>query len=145
MQMLHSRVAVRLGLLLLAIALVGACGSTATQSPTANADAAVMAELDALWSSPYDAAKVAALYAPDAVFHDLVANETSAGLEAVQAKVKDYATQNFKVTTTSAPIRQGDFVATFFKYGAPDALYPGLGVVELKDGKVLNQWVYPAP
>jgi hypothetical protein len=24
-------------------------------------------------------------------------------------------------------------------------LYPGLGVVELKDGKVLNQWVYPAP
>jgi hypothetical protein len=153
--MLHSRMSVRLGLLLLAIALLGACGSTATQSPasspgptqspTANPDAALMADLDALWSGPYDAAKVAALYATDAVFHDMVANETSTGLEAVQAKVKDYATQNFKVTTTSAPIRQGDFVATFFKYGAPDALYPGLGVVELKDGKVLNQWVYPAP
>jgi hypothetical protein len=145
MQMLHSRVAVRLGLLLLAIALVGACGSTATQSPTANADAALMADLDALWSGPYDAAKVAALYAPDAVFHDLVANETSTGLEAVQAKVKDLATQNFKVTSTSAPIRQGNFVAVFVKFGPGDALNPGLGVVELKDGKVLNQWVYPAP
>ena len=143
--MFHSRVAVRLGLLLLAIALLGACGSTATQSPTANADAALMADLDALWSSPYDAAKVATLYAPDAVFHDLVAKETSTGLEAVQAKIKDLATQSFKVTSTSAPIRQGNFVAVFVKFGPGDSLYPGLGVVELKDGKVLNQWVYPAP
>ncbi len=153
--MLLSSVAVRVGLLLLAVALLGACGATAAQSPTANPaatqsptaseDAALMADLDALWSSPYDAAKVATLYATDAVFHDMVANETSTGLEAVQAKVKDYTSQNFKVTSTSAPIRQGDFVAVFVKFGAAEALYPGLGVVELKDGKVLNQWVYPAP
>ena len=119
--MLRSRVAVRVGLLLLAVVLLGACGATATQSPTANPtatqsptanpDAALMADLDALWSSPYDAAKVATLYATDAVFDDMVANETSTGLEAIQAKIKDYAAQNFRVTTTSAPIRQGDFVA----------------------------------
>lgn len=153
--MLLSRLTVRLGLLLLAIALLGACGSTATQSsaaspastqsPTADADAALMAELDALWSSPYDAAKVATLYATDAVLHDLVANETSTGLEAIQAKVKYLAVQRFKVTSTSSPIRQDNFVATFIKFGAPDASTPGLGVVEMKDGKVLNQWVYPAP
>ena len=148
--MFGSRVAVRLGLLLLAVALLGACGAIATQSPatpspTANPDVASLDDLDAVWSTPYDAAKVAALYAPNAVFHDMVANETSTGLEEIQTKVKDLAAQNFKVTSTSAPIRQDNFVAVFVKFGAPDATSPGLGVVELKDGKVLNQWVYPAP
>ena len=67
------------------------------------------------------------------------------GLEAIQTKVKEYAGLNFKVVGTSAPIRQDNFVADFHRFGAPDATYPGLAVYELKDGKVLNQWVYPAP
>ena len=148
--MFGSRVAARLGLLLLAVALLGACGASATQSPatpspTANPDVALMKDLDAVWSTPYDAAKVAALYATNAVFHDMVVNQTSTGLEEIQTKVKEYAAQNFKATSTSAPIRQDNFVAVFVKFGAPDATYPGLSVVELKDGMVLNQWVYPAP
>ncbi len=148
--MFGSRVAVRLGLSLLTITLLGACGATATQSPAtpspaANPDAALMKDLDAAWSTSYDPAKVAALYDANAGFHDMVANQTSTGLEAIQAKVKDYAAQGFKVTSTTAPIRQDDFVAVFVRFGAPDATTPGLGVVELKDGKVVNQWVYPAP
>ncbi len=116
-----------------------------TPSPTANPAEALAADLAAVWSNPYDAAKVAALYAPDAVFHDLVSNETSTGLEAIQARIKEYAAQPFKVENTSAPIRQDNFVAVFFRFGTGENLYPGLGVYEVKDGKVLNQWVYPAP
>jgi hypothetical protein len=47
---------------------------------------------------------------------------------------------------TSAPIRQDAFVAVFSKFGnTSDLSGRGLVVYELKDGKVLNQWVYAAP
>ena len=114
-------------------------------SPTANPAEALAADLAALWSNPYDAAKVAALYAPDAVFHDMVLKETSTGLEAIQAKIKEHAALPFWVKNTSAPIQQDNFVAFFITFGTGEDSYPGLGVYELKDGKVLNQWVYPAP
>ena len=123
----------------------GAGTSPEASRPAAEADEALVADLAAVMSTPYDAAKVAALYAPNAVFHDMVANETSTGLEEIRTKVKEYAGMNFRVVGTSAPIRQDNFVAQFIKFGAPDATYPGLGVYEVKDGKVLNQWVYPAP
>ena len=140
----------RLWALLLAVTLLGACGAAATESPaipspTANPDVAFLDALDAVWSSPYDEAAVAALYAPDSVFHDMVANETSTGLEEIQAKIKDAAAMSFRATTTSAPIRQGNFVAYFIKFGPDPDTYPGLSVLELKDGMVLNHWVYPAP
>ncbi len=121
-----------------------ATASPTSESPAALTDQALMDELTALWSSPYDAAKVAALYAPDAVFHDNVANETSTGLEAIGAKVKEYAALGFKVANTTAPIRQGDFLAVFQTFGAGGDTSPGLGVVEIKDGKVQNMWEYPA-
>ncbi len=143
--MFGYRMAGRAGVILLAVTLLGACGASTTPSPTANPAEALAADLAAVWSNPYDAAKVAALYAPDAVFHDLVSNETSTGLEAIQARIKEYAAQPFKVENTSAPIRQDNFVAVFFRFGTGENLYPGLGVYEVKDGKVLNQWVYPAP
>jgi hypothetical protein len=144
------RLAGRLGAMLLALVLLGACGagataSPATPSPTANPDEALMADVAAVWSNPYDAAKVAALYALDATFYDNPVNETSKGLEAIQAKVKKYAALGFKVTNTSAPIRQDDFVAVFQKAGAPEPIGLNLFVVELKDRKILNQWVYPVP
>ncbi len=140
----------RVGVILLAATLLGACGASATQSPatpspTANPDESLMKDLDAVWSSPYDADAVAALYATDATFHDVIANETFEGLAEIQARVESLAAQDFKATTTSAPIRQDDFVIAFMKYGPGAATYPGFGVIELKDGKVLNEWVYPAP
>jgi hypothetical protein len=53
---------------------------------------------------------------------------------------------DFKVVVTSAPIRQDSFVAVFSRYGTGgDPSGRGLVVYELKDGKVLNQWVYPTP
>ncbi|MDQ1323600.1 MAG: hypothetical protein QG587_935 [Chloroflexota bacterium] len=148
--MFGSRVAVRLGSLLLAVALLGACGaaaieSPATPSPTANPDVAFLDALDAVWSSPYDEAAVAALYAPDATFYSMVANETMEGLKEIQATIKEHAALNFRATTTSAPIRQDDFVAYFIKFGPDPDKYPGLSVLELKDGMILNHWVYPAP
>jgi hypothetical protein len=118
---------------------------TATQSPTAKSDEALVADLAAAATNPYDAAKVAALYAPDAVMHDLNANETFTGLEAIQARIRYLNTQDFKVVVTSAPIRQDNFVANFVKFGGGEAKYPGLVVYELKGGKVANQWIYPAP
>ena len=146
-----------LGALLVAVTLLGACGASATQSPAspspaspspaANPDEALVADLAAVFSNPYDAAKVAALFAPNAVIHELTdANVTSTGLEAIQARVKDLAAGGFTVVVTSAPIRQDDFVAVFSKFGnTGDVSGRGLVVYELKDGKVLNQWVYPAP
>jgi len=122
-----------------------ATSSAATQSPAAVTDEALVADLAAVMSNPYDAAKVAALYAPDAVVHDLVENLTQTGLEEIGARIRYLNTQDFKVVVTSAPIRQDNYVANFVKFGGGEAAFPGLVVYELKDGKVLNQWVYPAP
>jgi hypothetical protein len=147
------------GVILLAASLLGACGanatpspaapspSPATSSPSANPDEALVDDLAALWSNPFDAAKVAALYAPDAVVRELTtANVTSTGLEAIQARVRELAAGDFTVVVTSAPIRQDDFVAVFSKFGlSGDVSGRGLVVYELKDGKVLKQWVYPTP
>jgi hypothetical protein len=46
---------------------------------------------------------------------------------------------------TSAPLRQESFGAVFSKYAGGDLSGRCLVVYQLKDGKVLNQWVYPAP
>jgi hypothetical protein len=147
----------RLGAILLAVTLLGACGASTTPSaattpaptpsPAAIADEALVADLAALWSNPYDAAKVAALYAPTAVVHEMTdANVTSTGLEAIQARVKELTAGGFKVVVTSAPIRQDDVVAVFSKFGnTGDLSGRGLVVYELKDGKVLTQWVYQKP
>ena len=67
------------------------------------------------------------------------------GLKEIQATIKEHAALNFRATTTSAPIRQDDFVAYFIKFGPDPDKYPGLSVLELKDGMILNHWVYPAP
>jgi hypothetical protein len=113
-------------------------------SPAALTDQALMDELAAVWSSPYDAAKLAALYAPDAVFQDDVAKESSTGLDALGAKLRRYVDQGFKVANTSAPIRQDNVVAVFQRFGAGTDTSPGIGVVEVKDGKVQKMWEYPA-
>ena len=145
----------RLGAILLATVLLGACGAGATQSPAttpapaaspaAVADEALVADMAALWSNPYDAAEVAALYAPDAAIYDEISGSASAtGLEAIRAKVEEYAAMPFKVKVTSAPIRQGDYVAVFQMFGSPDASNPGFMVLKLKNGKVQSMWMYPA-
>jgi hypothetical protein len=109
-------------------------------------DEALVADLAALMSNPYDAARVVALYAPDAVIHDMSKPETSTGLVAIQLRVKSLAAMDFRVTNTSAAIRQDDFVAVFSRFGTEgDLSGRALVVYELKDGRVLNQWIYPAP
>jgi hypothetical protein len=122
-----------------------AASSSAASSPATVTDEALLADLAAVMSTPYDAARVAALYAPDAVIHDLVENITQTGLEEIGARIRYFNAQDFQVVVTSAPIRQDSFVAHFVKFGGGVAAFPGLVVYELKDGKVLNQWVYPAP
>lgn len=155
----------RLGAILVALMLVSACGASATTSPATTAapttsptttaapttspaavtDEALVADLAAVWSNPYDTARVAALYAPNAVVHELTdAQLTSTGLEAIQARVRSLAAMDFKVVVTSAPIRQDSYVAAFSLFGTEEATEPGLVVYQLKDGKVLNQWVYDA-
>jgi hypothetical protein len=114
--------------------------------PVGVTDEALVADLAAMAGEPYDAARVAALYAPNAVFYDKVANQTSIGLEAIQAKDKALAHVGFTVKITSAWIQQDHFVAHFAKFGNTSELSGrGLVVYELEDGKVQNQWVYPAP
>jgi hypothetical protein len=117
---------------------------TTAPSPVAVTDDALMERLAALWSTPYDATQVAALYAPDAVFHDNVAGDTTTGLDGIGAKVERYADMGFRVVNTSAPIRQDDVIAVFQRFGAGDDTSPGLGVVEIKDGMVQTMWEYPA-
>jgi ketosteroid isomerase-like protein len=115
----------------------------AAPSPTANPDEAIMDDVAVVWSNPYDAARVAALYATDAVIHDEISGSASAtGLEAIQARVKEFAAKPFEVKNTSASIRQGNYVAVFHLYGSPEAAFPGLTVLELKDGKIVSQWMY---
>jgi hypothetical protein len=141
----------RLAAILLAAMLLGACGAGATAtpaptpSPTANPDGALVAELAAVMSNPYDAAKVAALYAPDAVIHETTADMTQRGLDEIGARIRDFNASKFEAVVTSPVVRQDDFVAAFHKYGAGgDLSGRALVVYQLKDGKVLNQWVYPA-
>ena len=159
--MFGYRLAGRLGATLLAVTLLGACGASATQStatpspatpssaspaPTANPDEALVATLTALMNDPYDAAKVAALYAPNAVFHETTANLTHTGLEDIGSRIRELNDARFKAVVNSAPIRQDNFVAFFSKYGTGGVTAErALVVFELKDGKVSNNWVYPAP
>jgi ketosteroid isomerase-like protein len=142
------RVARRVAALLLAAALLGACGTSATPSPAQSSpsasDLALIADLGAIFASPYDAAKVARLYAPNATLYDNIANETSKGLEAIQAKGSRYSGLGFASNATSAPIRQGDYVAYFEVHGVGTDTAPGLILVQVKDGKIQNQWVYDA-
>jgi hypothetical protein len=155
--LLGCRLAGRLGAILLAAALVGACGAGATSTPatpgtadvtpslTASSDEALVADLAAVMSEPYDAAKVAGLYAPGAVIHETTANMTQRGLDEIGARIRDFNASTFETVVTSPAIRQGDFVAAFQKYGTGgDLSSRALLVYQLKDGLVVNQWVYPA-
>jgi len=128
-----------------AVATPATAASSTPASPATSTDEALMADIDAIWGGTADAAKVAALYAPDATFHDLVDRKTYTGLEAIQAKAAANASAGFTCAQTSESIRQGDFVAVFHRFSAGGATYPVLAVFELKDGKVVNQWAYPAP
>jgi hypothetical protein len=118
---------------------------TDASPPAADADEALVADLAAVMSTPYDAAKVAALYAPEAVIHETTANMTQRGLDEIEARIREFNASKFEAVVTSAPIRQGDFVAHFAKYGTGgDLSGRALVIYQLWDGKVLNQWVYPA-
>lgn len=127
-----------------AAAPAGTASPAPTPAPAAGTDEALVADQAALMSSRYDAARVAAFYAPNAVVHDLVEGLTQTGLDEIGARIRYLNAQDFKVVVTSAPIRQDDFVANFVKFGGGEAAFPGLVVYELEDGKVLNQWVYDA-
>lgn len=146
--MSHHRVMGRVGALVVATVLLGACGASATPSPStagpSASDQALVADLGAMFAAPFDAAKVAAIYADDATLHDNIANETSTGLEALQGKASKYSGMGFFSKATSAPIRQGDYVAYFETHGVGTDTEPGLILVQLKDGKIQNEWVYPA-
>jgi len=154
--MFAHRLAGRLGAALLAATLLGACGASAspspatpapaTPAPTANPDEALVSDVAAVWSNPFDDAKVTALYAPDAVIHDQISGSASAtGLDEIRATIRGFSYKPFKVKNTSAPIRQGNYVAVFHLYGSPEAAFPGLAVLELKDGKIVNHWLYSTP
>jgi hypothetical protein len=96
-------------------------------------------------NNPYDAATVEALYAPNAVLHEVTADQSHTGLDEIGARIRYFNASKFEAVVTSAPIRQDDFVAAFHEYGTGgDLSGHALVVYELKDGMVLNQWVYPA-
>ena len=133
---------------LLAAMLLGACAPSATPSPVAASPAAsiddeIVTRLTAVFEGPYDPAKVAALYATNATMYDTIANETSTGLEEIQAKLKGLADAQFTSKPTTLPISQGEFTAFFEDHGTPAGRESGLVVLQVKDGKILNQWVYP--
>jgi hypothetical protein len=139
-----------IGAIVVAIALgaglIGYYAGTGQTAP-ANPDQALVDQSTAAWSGTYDAAKVAALYATDAVFQDNISGETSTGLPAIQAKISNYLTNyHFVTTAMSAPIRAGDKIVMVVNYG-PDnaATETGLAVMHLKDGKIVKHTVSPMP
>jgi hypothetical protein len=115
------------------------------EATTSSPDQGLIDDLNAAWSTTYDPAKVAAVYASDAVLHDTIAGETTTGLEAIQQKVSSYiSAYGFRTVATSTPVRQGDYVVTFMEYGNASGMSPGISVVQVEDGKIVNQWVYSA-
>ena len=134
--------------MLLAATLLGACASSATPAPVAPSPAAggneeIVTRLSTIFDGAYDPAEVAALYATNATLYDTISNETSTGLEAIQTKLKGLAAASFTSKPTSLPITQGEFTAFFEDHGTPAGRETGLIVVQVKDGRILNQWVYP--
>jgi hypothetical protein len=125
--------------------MTGAISYSGGPPPMATADEALVADLAAVMSEPYDATTVAALYAPDAVIHETTANMTQRGLDEIGARIREFDAAGFEAVPTSAPIRQDDFVAAFHKYGTGgDLSGRALVVYQLMEGKVLGQWIYPA-
>ncbi len=118
-----------------------------TKAAPVNPDRALIDQSSAVWSGTYDPAKVAALYATDAVFQDTIAGETSTGLPTIQAKIADYLTNDRFVTKpASAPIRIGDSVAAFITCGTNGIdSNRALGFLQLKDGKIVRHTVYAMP
>jgi hypothetical protein len=138
-----------IGVLVVAVALIAGFGGYFLgnrAATTASPDQALVDNSSAAWSTTYDPAKVAAVYASDAVFHDMISGETLTGLEAIQQTVSSYITSyGFRSAATSTPVRQGDYVINFMEYGTDAAsMSTGISVIEVKDGKIVNQWVYPA-
>jgi SnoaL-like domain len=137
-----------IGALVVVVALLAGLGgyflgnrAATTTSP----DQALIDDLTAAWSTTYDPGKVAGVYAANAVMHDAIAGETSTGLEAIQAKVSEYAGYGFRTVTTSTPVRQGEYVIGFMRYGTdPGSMLSAISVAQVKDGKIVNHWVYPA-
>ncbi len=139
-----------LGAIVLAVALgAGLIGYFAgTRQPAASsADQAFSDQAAAAWSGTYDPAKIAAVYAADAVFMDNVAGETSTGLEAIQAKASNYLTNyQFVVEVVAAPVRHGDTIVSIVRYGTDNtASNTALGVMQLKDGKIIRHKLYAFP
>jgi hypothetical protein len=139
-----------LTLIVVAVALIaGAVGYVVggNRATTANPDQTLANQSTAAWSGAYDAAKLAAVYAPDAVFVDTIEGETSTGLPAIQAKANNYLT-NYQFVTKAAsdPIRNGDSIAMFVTYGTNNAATNhALSVMQLKDGMIVRQTVYAMP
>ena len=111
-------------------------------------DHALVNDSTAVWGAPYDEAKVAAIYAQDAVIHDTIAGGTTSGLPAIKALIAGYIKDmDFKVWPVGDSVRSGDYVATFVDYGtattAADQRAHALTLMQVKDGKVQNQWLYP--
>jgi hypothetical protein len=133
-----------LGVLLVVVALLaGAVGYFVAENRP-NSDQALVDDASAAWSTPSDTATLAAIYASDATVFDTIANETFAGLPAIQARVASLSEFDFSTTPLTAPMRQGDFVAVFERHGTVSGGYAeGLVVYEVQDGKIVNQWVYP--
>ena len=133
-----------LGLLLVLVTLAAGAVGYAVAVARPDADQALVDDVSDAWSTPYDAAKFAALYAPDATFVDEFAGATYAGLPAIQARAAALSGYQFSTTPVSEPIRTGDVIAMFERHGTVDGGYAeGLVVFEVKDGMIVNQWAYP--
>ena len=85
-----------------------------------------MTKVNAIWGGTADAAAVAALYAPDAVFHDTIERKTYTGVEAIAAKAAANAASGFTCEQGSSSIRQGNVVAVFHRFNLGGPTFPAI-------------------
>ncbi|HLB61383.1 MAG TPA: hypothetical protein VJN50_01355 [Actinomycetota bacterium] len=137
-------VALSLAVVGLGVALIAqANGETTPEAgPTAEglAPPAVVESLDAsieAWNS-FDEEALAGSYGEEAVFDDLIAGETSEGIDQIATKATRYEPAPWRIERTSEVVQNGDFAAYAFTYNGGH----GIAVFELTDDlRVAHQWV----
>jgi hypothetical protein len=123
------------GLVVVAALVGGLIGWAAAGGIGPTSDTSFVDRSIAAWSDN-DAAQLADLYAPGAVFQDLDAGERYAGLERIKEYVASLDPLGFVVERAGPTIRYGDYLVTPVRYGRVGDMSSAISILRVEDGKV---------
>jgi hypothetical protein len=93
--------------------------------------------------STSDQAAITEVFAANAVFDD--GTNRKVGAQEIASYFAYLRTLGFVAERTGPTTSYGSYVITPVRYGANGDWSAGVSIVEVKDGKIVNQWVFELP